>query len=163
MTLAPKAAVAVALILALGLPIGAGFLPRAEPLPVAEPAPTAAPAPEQEVPAPDPDPVATPEPEATPEAPAAEPTPEPEEASTLTLAEAVREAFPGAEFYEGTWGDFTPAAEERAGEPGVYAAVVGMVSSSAKTVEFAGGSATITPGAFTAFGETATKLEITVN
>lgn len=130
------------------------FAPKAETPPNAEPAPVATQPVEQPAPA-EPDPA----PEAT-QAPAPQPTTEPEEALP-TLAEALRDEYPGIAFFEGTWGDYTPASDDRVGQPGVYAGIVGITGSGPKTVKFNGGTAVITPGRFDGFTNT-TELLIEV-
>lgn len=147
--LLPVAAVAAVII----------FAPKTE-APVAEPQPTVvvteAPVePGQPAePAPEPDPTTEPDPE---------PTKEPD-AALPTLADAIRDAYPDAPdpgilFFEGEWTAWTPAADERVGEPGVYAGIVGRTSQ--KVVKFDGGTAIIAPGNFDGFTNT-TQLNITV-
>ena len=93
-------------------------------------------------------------------APAPQPTATPEE-TLPTLAEALRDEYPGIAFFEGTWGDYTPASDDRVGQPGVYAGIVGITGSGPKTVKFNGGTAVITPGRFDGFKNT-TELLIEV-
>lgn len=130
------------------------FAPKTEVPPVAEPAPAVT----QPVEQPNPEPVATADP-----APTKAPEPEPvETAETLpTLAEALRDAYPGIAFFEGTWGDYTPATDDRVGQPGVYAGIVGITASGPKTLKFHSGTAVITPGRFDGFKNT-TELLIEV-
>lgn len=130
------------------------FAPKTETPPTAEPAPATTQPVEPEAPAePAPAPVAT-------QAPAPQPTATPEE-TLPTLAEALRDEYPGIAFFEGTWGDYTPAPDDRVGQPGVYAGIVGITGSGPKTVKFDGGTAVITPGRFDGFKNT-TELLIEV-
>lgn len=88
------------------------------------------------------------------------PAPNTSSSDTLpTLVEALREAYPGIAFFEGAWGDYIPAPDERVGQPGVYAGVVGVTGP--KTVEFDGGTAVVTPKRFDGFKNT-TELVIEV-
>lgn len=141
-------------IIVAGLFVVPNLAPKAETPPVAEPAPAVT----QPVEQPAPEPAAPADPAPT-EAPEPEPT---ETAEALpTLAEALRDAYPGIAFFEGTWGDYTPATDDRVGQPGVYAGIVGITGSGPKTVKFDGGTAVITPGRFDGFKNT-TELLIEV-
>lgn len=147
-----KPAAIITVVLAIGL-LATGLLATSTveqpPAAIETSAPTeptpAAPAPQQpSEPALEPTPTATPAPvEALP-----------------TLADALRSEYPGIAFFEGAWGDYAPAPDERVGQPGVYAGVVGITSGS-KTVKFDGGTAVITPGRFDGFKNT-TELVIEV-
>lgn len=149
-------------VIAIALPIVAlvVFAPKNE-APVAAPTPTvvvteapvepeqpAEPAPAEPTTAPEPEPSETEEPDA----------------ALPTLADAIRDAYPDAPdpgilFFEGEWTTWTPAADDRVGEPGVYAGIVGRTSQ--KVVKFDGGTAIIAPGNFDGFTNT-TQLNITV-
>lgn len=159
----PRAALAIVLVVSVGM-LATGFISQtATPTPppaAVEPTETPAPI---ETPDPEPAPVETVKPE-----PSETAQPEPEE-STATLADAIRAAFPeapkppGVKFFEGVWGDYTEVTDDRVGQPGTYAGMVGMPSSyEPRLVEFAGGTATVTPKRFDAFKDT-TELEIIVN
>lgn len=148
--------VTIAFIVLIAAAIAALFFyaPKTETPLAAEPAPVATQPVEQPAPAP-----AAPAPEVT-QAPAPQPTATPEE-TLPTLAEALRDEYPGIAFFEGTWGDYTPATDDRVGQPGVYAGIVGITGSGPKTVKFDGGTAVITPGRFDGFKNT-TELLIEV-
>lgn len=152
-------AVTAAFVLLIAAAIAALFVfaPKNDTPPAAEPAPAATQPVEQ--PAPEPAPTETapsqiPEPSATP---TVKPLP--------TLVEALREAYPGIEFFEGEWGEFVPTADDLVGQPGTYAAVPGITASydAAKLIQFAGGTAVAKPGRIWAFsGDAATELLIEI-
>lgn len=126
------------------------FAPKSETPPAAEPAPVIT------QPA-----VAEPEPVQTSTS-----SPKPTETggpsqSLPTLVEALRKAYPGIRFFQGTWGAFTPASDDLVGQPGVYGAVVGLPAREVEVVVFDGGSAIVERGRFNGFKNTV-ELKITI-
>lgn len=107
--------------------------------------------------------------EPAPVEPTTAPEPEPSEANEPdaalpTLADAIRDAYPlapdpGILFFEGEWLSWTLTSDDKVGQPGVYAGIVGRTTQ--KVVKFDGGTAIISQGNFDAPTNT-TQLLISV-